>query len=78
MKTSAQAAKLGSESIALINSACKSKVITSILPEERTTPELWRSFSHFVDVFCWDIGQDVHQWPDLPRAKHVPSLGRGK
>ena len=79
MKKSAQAAMLGSESIALSNSACKGKVITSILQEERTTPELRRSSSHFVDVFCWAIvGRDARQWPDLPHAKHVPGLGRGK
>ena len=76
MKKSAQAAMLRSESIALSNSACKGKVITSIL---RTTPELRRSSSHFVDVFCWAIvGRDARQWPDLPHAKHVPGLGRGK
>ena len=79
MNTSVQAAMLGSESIALFNTACKGKVITSILPEKRTTPELWRSFSHFVDVLCWAIvGQDARQWPDLPRAKHITGLGRGK
>ena len=61
MKKSAQVAMLGSELIALSNSACTGKVITSILPEERTTPELWRSFSQFVDGFCWAIvGQDAH------------------
>ena len=60
MKKSAQAAMPGSELVALSNSACTGKVITSVLPEERTTPELWRSFSHFVDGFCWDIvGQDA-------------------
>ena len=52
MKKSAQVAMLGSELIALSNSACRGKVITSILPEERTTPELWRSSSQFVDGFC--------------------------
>ena len=79
MKKLAQAAMLGSELVALSNSACRGKVITSILPEERTTPELWRSFSHFVNGFCWAIvGQDARQWPDLPHAKHVPGLSRGK
>ena len=34
---------LGSELVALSYSACTGKVITSILPEERTTPELWQS-----------------------------------
>ena len=53
---------LGSELVALSNSACTGKVITSILPEERTTLELWRSSSLFVDGFCWDIiGQDARQ-----------------
>ena len=53
---------LGSELVALSYSACTGKVITSILPEERTTPELWRSSSHFVDGFCWAIvGQDARQ-----------------
>ena len=79
LKKSAQVAMLGSELVALSNSACTDKVITSILPEERTTPELWRSSSHFVDGFCWAIvGQDARQWPDLPHAKHVPGLSRGK
>ena len=79
MKKSAQAAMLGSELVALSYSACTGKVITSILPEERNTPELWRSSSHFVDGFCWAIvGQDARQWPDLPHAKHVPRLSRGK
>ena len=70
---------LGSELVTLLYSACTGKVITSILPEERTTPELWQSSSHFVDGFYWAIvGQDARQWPNLPDAKHVPGLSRGK
>ena len=65
--------------MALPNSDCEGKLLASILTEERTTPELWRSSSHFVDVFCWAIvGQDARQWPGLPHAKHVPGLGRGE
>ena len=47
-KESAQAATLGSESMALPNSDCEGKLLASILTEERTTPELWRSSGHFV------------------------------
>ena len=65
--------------MALPNSDCEGKLLASILTEERTTPELWRSSSHFIDVFFWAIvGQDARQWPDLPHAKHVPGLGRGE
>ena len=73
MKESAQAATLGSKSVALSNCGCKDKLLTSMLTEERTTPELWRSSSLFVDVFCWAVvRKDTHQWPDLPHAKYVP------
>ena len=39
-KESAQAATLGSESMALPNSDCEGKLLASILTKERTTPEL--------------------------------------
>ena len=75
MKESAQAATLGSKSVALSNCGCKDKLLTSMLTEERTTPELWRSSSLFVDVFYWAVvRQDTHQWPDLPHAKICPRL----
>ena len=76
IKQSAQGAVLGSESRTLSSSDFKGKLLTLISTEERTTPELSRSSSHFGVVFCWAIvGQDARQWPDLPHAKHVPDLG---
>ena len=75
IKKSAQAAMLGSELVTLSYSACTGKVMTSILPEERTTTELWRSSSHFVDGFYWAIvGQDARQWPDLQERQNMSQV----
>ena len=79
-KQPAHGAVLGTESRTPSSSDCKGKLLTSILTEERTTPELSWSSSHFGVAFCWAIvGQDsARQWPGLPHAKHVPDLGRGE
>lgn len=79
IRQSAQEKELGSKSRTPSSSDCKGELLTLISTEERTTPELSGSSSHFGVVCCWAIeGQDARQWPGLPHAKHVPGLGRAK
>ena len=79
IRQSAVGTVLGTEFTTPSSSDCEGKLLTLISTEDRTTPELSRSSSHFGVAFCWAIvGQDAHQWPGLPHAKHILDLGRGE